>query len=82
MTYGNGTPLVMLCASGRRKGEVVKQPFPIEVIVYVSDLGGRPVYHVSEGGVAGLPVDLDGSEVGIYRLTRTVSFEVEKRFKS
>jgi len=35
-----------------------------------------------EGGVASLPADIAGSEVGIYHLTTTATFEVEKRFKS
>jgi hypothetical protein len=67
------------------KGEVVKKPtFPIEIIVYVyrNSISGLPAYHVWEGGVASLPLHLAGSEVGIYHLTRTVTFEVEKKFKS
>ena len=56
--------------------------FPTEIIVYVSFLSGAPIYYVAVGGVTSLPVDLSGSEVGIYHLTTTATFEVEKRFKS
>ena len=58
--------------------------FPVEIIVYSRRIpfGGTTIYHVAVGGVTSLPVDLSGSEVGIYHLTRTATFEVEKRFKS
>jgi hypothetical protein len=58
--------------------------FPVEIIVYSRRIpfGGTTIYHVVEGGVTSLPVDLSGSEVGIYHLTTTATFEVEKRFKS
>ena len=58
--------------------------FPTEIIVYSRRIpfGGTTIYHVVEGGVAGLPADIAGSEVGIYHLTTTATFEVEKRFKS
>jgi hypothetical protein len=61
--------------------------FPLEIIVYFrrnvfSDTSGTTIYHAVEGGAANLPANLAGSEVGIYRLIKTTSFEVEKKFKS
>jgi len=58
--------------------------FPVEIIVYSRRIpfGGTTIYYVAVGGVTSLPVDLSGSEVGIYHLTTTATFEVEKRFKS
>ena len=58
--------------------------FPVEIIVYTRNtiFSGTTIYHVVGGGVASLPADIAGSEVGIYHLTTTATFEVEKRFKS